>query len=98
MIINLQELCFTFYSIFKDNSPVPSYYTMILKSLDGTQIDSTVTITVQRNGESVELRLERQLPSKTLWNVSLLAHNCEADTVLEGLELSKIDIFKLWIN
>ena len=69
---------------------MPSYYTMVLKSLDGTQSDSTVNITVQREGESVELRLERQLPSKTLWNVSVLAHNCEADTVLEGYELSKI--------
>ena len=63
---------------------------MVLKSLDGTQSDSTVNITVQREGESIELRLERQLPSKTLWNVSVLAHNCEADTVLEGFELSKI--------
>ena len=74
---------------------MPSYYTMLLKSLDGTQSDSTVTINVQREGESVELRLERQLPSKKLWNVSVLAHNCEVDTVLEGFELSKIDIFML---
>ena len=69
---------------------MPSYYTMLLKSLDRTQSDSTVNINVQRDGESVELRLEEQLPSKTLWNVSVLAHNCEADSVLEGYELSKI--------
>ena len=69
---------------------MPSYYTMVLKSLDGTQSDSTVNINVQREGESVELHLEELLPSKTLWNVSVLAHNCEADTVLEGFELSKV--------
>ena len=69
---------------------MPAYYTMVLKSLDGTQSDSTVNINVQREGESVELLLEEQLPSKTLWNVSVLAHNCEVDTVLEGVELSKI--------
>ena len=70
---------------------MPSYYTMVLKSLDGTQSDSTVNINVQREGESVELHLEGQLPSKTLWNVSVLAHNCEVDTVLEGFELSNTE-------
>ena len=69
---------------------MPSYYTMVLKSLDGTQSDSAVNINVQREDESVELHLERQLPSMTLWNASVLAHICEADTVLEGYELSKI--------
>ena len=67
---------------------MPSYYTMELKSLDGLQSDSTIMVSTAREGESVELHLQRQLPLKRLWSVSVLAHGCEADTVVEGFELS----------
>ena len=61
---------------------------MELESLDGLQSDSTIMINTSREGEMVELHLERQLPSKRLWSVSVLAHGCEADTVVEDFELS----------
>ena len=61
---------------------------MKLKSIDGFVGDSVVMINTSREGEMVELRLETQLPSKRLWIVSVLAHGCEVDTVVEGFELS----------
>ena len=66
---------------------MPSYYTMKLTSLDGFHGDSAVMINTSREGEMVELSLERHLPSKGLWRVSVLAHSCEVDIVVEGFEL-----------
>ena len=69
---------------------MPSYYTLILKPLDG-HIDNNlmINISVQRNGELVNMSLDGEIPSKTLWNASLLAYGCESDTVTEEVQLSE---------
>ena len=63
---------------------------MDLKSLDGLQLDSTNIIETSRDRVLVEFRLKRELPSKYLWNVTVLANGCEEDTVVEGFELSML--------
>ena len=69
---------------------MPSYYTITLKSLDGTQKDfNTTIINVTREGNSVILRMERQIPHQTLWNVSIHAYDCTTDSVEENTELSE---------
>ena len=74
----------------QDQSPVPSYYTLILEPLDG-HIDHNlmINISVQRSGELVNMSVDGEIPSKTLWNASLLAYGCESDTVMKDVELSK---------
>ena len=63
---------------------------MEFKSLDGLQSESTIMINTSREREMVKLHLERQLPSKRLWRVSVLAHGCEVNTVVEDFELSEL--------
>ena len=69
---------------------MPSYYTLILEPLDG-HIDHNlmINISVQRSGELVSMSVDGEIPPKTLWNTSLLAYGCEADTVTKGVQLSK---------
>ena len=69
---------------------MPSYYTLILKPLDG-HIDHNlmINISVQRSGELVNMSVDGEIPSETLWNASLLAYGCESDTVMKNVELSK---------
>ena len=62
---------------------------MILESVDGLGLSLMINITVQRNREVISISIEEPLPPKTLWNVSVLAYGCEADTVVKGVELSK---------
>ena len=64
---------------------------MILESLDGLGQNLIINITVQRSGESemINMTIEEVLPSKSLWNATLLPYGCEADIVADGIELSK---------
>ena len=66
---------------------------MTLESLDGIGLGFIiVNITVERNGEMIGMSIEEPLPPKTLWNVSVQAYGCEADTVVKGVELSKSNL------
>ena len=64
---------------------------MILESLDGLGQSLVINITVQRSGEMIHMTIEEVLvlPSKSLWNSTVLPYGCEADTVVDGMELSK---------
>ena len=76
--------------MMQDHSPVPSYYTLILEPLDGhIDYNLMINISVQRSGELVNMSVDGEIPSETLWNASLLAYGCESDTVMNGVELSK---------
>ena len=37
----------------------------------------------------MNMSVDREIPSKTLWNASLLAYGCESDTVMKDVGLSK---------
>ena len=78
------------FVLFKDHNPVPSYYTMLLEPLDGHQEQNLmINISVQRSGEMVNMSVDGEIPTKTLWNASLLAYGCQSDTVVKGVELSE---------
>ena len=63
---------------------------MILEPLDGHQEQNLmINISVQRSGEMVNMSVDGEIPTKTLWNASLLAYGCQSDTVVKGVELSK---------
>ena len=62
---------------------------MILESFDGYD-DLMINITVQRREEAIILSVKEQLPRRTLWNVTVQAYGCEEDTVVNGIELSKL--------
>ena len=69
---------------------MPSYYTITLKSLYGTPENfNTTMINVIREGNSVTLSMERQLPTQTLWNVSIYTYECTTDGAEEEIELSE---------
>ena len=63
---------------------------MMLKSLDGCEHNFKINITMRREGEFVSMSIGKQLPSKSLWSVIIQAYGCEADTVVNGTELSKL--------
>ena len=92
LIIQFFVLCCGFL-MSKDRSPVPSYYTMILEPLDGHQEQNLmINISVRRSGEMVNMSVDGEIPTKTLWNASLLAYGCQSDTVVKGVELSEFSI------
>ena len=63
---------------------------MILEPLDGHQEQNLmINISVERSGEMVNMSVDGEIPTKTLWNASLLAYGCQLDTVLKGVELSE---------
>ena len=69
---------------------MPSYYTLILKPLDGhIDYNLMINISVQRSGELVNMSVDKEITPKSLWNASLLAYGCESDTVMKDVELSK---------
>ena len=81
----------------QNNTPVPSYYTMILEPLDGHQEQNLmINISVERSGEIVNMSVDGEIPTKTLWNASLLAYGCQSDTVLKGAELSTFSNLIVW--
>ena len=76
--------------MLQNEAPVPSYYTMILEPLDGHQEQNLmINISVERSGEMVNMSVDGEIPTKTLWNASLLAYDCQSDTVVKGVELSE---------
>ena len=68
---------------------MPSYYTLILKPLDGhIDYNLMINISVQRCGELVNMSVDKEITPKSLWNASLLAYGCESDTVMKDVEFS----------
>ena len=65
------------YSLFQSLDPVPSFYEVLLESLDGHARDVMINITVHRDNEIISIMMEDILPSKLLWNASVLAYGCE---------------------
>ena len=61
---------------------------MILESLDGLGQDFIINITVQRSKEIIHMAIEEALPSRSLWNVTILPYGCETDPVVDAIELS----------
>ena len=61
---------------------------MILESLDGLGQDFVVNITVQRRGDMIHMTTEEVLPSRSLWNTTILPYGCETDVVVDTTELS----------
>ena len=76
--------------LFQSNIPVPSYYEMILDSLDGRE-DLVTNITVERNGEMIAMHVEESVPPNSLWRASILAYGCESDRIVTNYELSKFE-------
>ena len=63
---------------------------MILEPLDGHQEQNLmINISVERSGEMVNMSVDGEIPTKTLWNASLLPYGCQSDTVVKGVELSR---------
>ncbi len=85
------------YDLFQSDVPVPSYYEMILESLDGRE-DLVTNITVERNGEMIDMSVEEIVPPNSLWRASILAYGCESDSIVINYELSKLKIVQQNIN
>ena len=69
---------------------------MILEPLDGHQEQNLmINISVERSGEMVNMSVDGKIPTKTLWNASLLAYGCQSDTVVKGVELSEFVCFEI---
>ena len=56
--------------------------------LDGIGDNQNINISVQRDGEIISMHIEEALPSKRLWNASILPYDCEGDR--QVTELSKL--------
>ena len=63
---------------------------MILESLDGRD-DFITNITVERNGEMIDMHVEESVPPNSLWRASVLAYGCESDTIVTNYEISKLE-------
>ena len=63
---------------------------MILESLDGHE-ENNINITVERNGEIIEMHVEESVPPNSLWRASILAYGCESDRIVTNYELSKLE-------
>ena len=64
---------------------------MTLESLDGRE-DFVTNITVERNGEMIDMHVEERVPPNALWRASILAYGCETDRIVTNYELSKLEI------
>ena len=62
---------------------------MTLESLDGYE-DLATNITVERNGEMIDMLVEESVPPNSLWRASILAYGCESDGIVTNYELSKL--------
>ena len=87
----LGALYFYMCCLFQSDDPVPSYYVMILESLDGFNDNLVINITVERNGEIVDMRTEETVRPNLLWRASILAYGCESDMVVINYQLSKLE-------
>ncbi len=59
---------------------------MILESLDGRE-DLVTNITVERNGEMIDMSVEESVPPNSLWRASIIAYGCESDSIVTNYEL-----------
>ena len=64
---------------------------MTLESLDGRKDNLVTNITVERNGEMIDMHTEEVVAPNSLWRASLLAYGCESDTIVTNYELSKLE-------
>ena len=64
---------------------------MILESLDGHNDDLIINITVERNGEVIDMCTEEAVSPNSLWRASIQAYGCESDMVVTDDELSKLE-------
>ena len=65
---------------------------MIFGSLDGHNDYLVINITVERNGEMIDMRTEQTVPPNSLWRASILAYECQSDMVVTDDELlSKLE-------
>ena len=66
---------------------------MILESLESLKDDLVINITVERNGEMINMSLsaEERVPPKSLWKASILAYGCVNNSVVTDYELSKLE-------
>ena len=78
--------------MLQKDEPVPLYYTMILEPLDGQTNDIVINITVERNPGMINIAIQEVLPFRSLWNASVLPYGCEADTVVDHVELSELQL------
>ena len=76
------------HNIFQSLDPFPSFYVVLLESLDGLGNNLRINITVRRSNEMISLTMEDVLPPKSLWNASILAYGCETHTAVT--ELSEV--------
>ena len=75
-------------ALYQSLGPVPSFYEVVLESLDGHATDLLVNATVHRDNELISIAIENVLPPKSLWNTSILTYGCESDDTVT--ELSKL--------
>ena len=75
------------HGVFQSLDPFPSFYVVILESLNVLGNNSTINITVRRNNEMISLTMEDVLLPKSLWKASILAYGCETHTAV--IELSE---------
>ena len=64
---------------------------MTLESLDGRE-DLVTNITVERNGEMIDMHVEESVPRNSLWRASILAYGCESHRIVTDYELSKLSV------
>ena len=96
MCRHFASVAFGIYGIkFQSNVPVPSYYKMTLESLDGRE-ELVINITVERNGEMIDMHVEESVPPNSLWRAAILAYGCESDRTVTNYELSKLERIKMW--
>ena len=69
---------------------------IILESLDGLEDNLVINITVERNGEMIDMLTEETVPPNSLWRASILAYGCESDRVVTDYELSKLERIFAW--
>ena len=73
---------------------------MTLESLDGRE-DLVTNITVERNGEMIDMHVEESVPPNSLWRASILAYGCESHRIVTDYVLSKLQTilaeYRLWI-
>ena len=63
---------------------------MTLESLDGRE-DLVTNITVERNGEMIDIFVEENVPPNSRWRASILAYGCESHRIVTDYELSKLE-------
>ena len=64
---------------------------MTLEPLDGHKDNLVTNITVERNGEMIDMHVDETVPSNSLWRASILAYGYESDVTVANYELSKLE-------